>query len=63
MIARHWISCPSFTVEVKTNAEGRIVWTAPLVTRFKGQQLESLFTWVRGFGPMKHVVMGIAEEE
>jgi hypothetical protein len=62
VIARHWISCPSFTVEVRTTITGHIVWAAPLVRRFRGQQLEALFTWVRSFGPMKHVVLGIEEE-
>jgi hypothetical protein len=62
MIARHWISCAAFTVEVKTNTEGYIIEAAPLVKRFKGQQLDNLFRWVRTFGPMKHVVMGIGEE-
>jgi hypothetical protein len=43
-----YYSCPKFTVLVKTDATGTIVWAAPIVRRFIGQPLSNLERWQGG---------------
>jgi len=46
----HWISCRRFTVAVRTDERGVIVWAAPIVRVFIGQPLENLLGWARRQG-------------
>jgi hypothetical protein len=49
----HWVSSNSFTVEVKTDERGVIVWAAPLVKRFLGQPIGNLLNWAKPFGGLR----------
>jgi hypothetical protein len=49
----HWVSCNSFTVEVKVDERGVIVWAAPLVKRFLHQPIGNLLNWAKPFGGLR----------
>jgi len=50
----HWISTEYFTVMVKTDDKAVVVWAAPLVRRFIGQQIGHLLNWSIPFKGMRH---------
>lgn len=45
-----WLSCRDFTIQTNTDANGKIVWTAPITRRFLGQPLGNLVEWMRKIG-------------
>ena len=45
----YWLSTEKLTVRVATNEEGRLVETAPVVRRFKGQHIDNLRSWLKTF--------------
>jgi len=44
------LACRAFTVEVTTDAGGRIIEASSRARRFVGDPLESLARWMRKFG-------------
>ncbi len=56
MTYNYYLSSPRMTVEVKVR-DGLIVWTAPVVWRFRGQPLVNLTRWMKA-----DVVERIGEE-
>jgi len=49
-----WVSCDRMTVKVVTE-DRMIVEAAPIVWKFKGQNLKNLLLWVKKFGNPKCV--------
>lgn len=43
-VKKYYLSSPRFTVQVNTR-DNRIVWGAPVITRFMGQPLSNLIRW------------------
>jgi len=49
-----WVSCDRMTVKVVTE-DRMIVEAAPIVWKFKGQNLKNLLLWIKKFGNPKCV--------
>jgi hypothetical protein len=44
---RFWVSTPKFTASVHTDDAERITFTAPILHRFRGQELWRLGVWIK----------------
>lgn len=42
----YWISCSAFTCGVETDFEHKIINSAPILQKFKGQSLTNLTYWL-----------------
>lgn len=47
IIEKYYLSSPRFTVQVNTNADAIIIWTAPVAQKFVGQPIGNLIRWSR----------------
>lgn len=45
IMTKYWLSCSRFTIQVNTDDNGIIVWTAPIARKFVGQPLQNLVRW------------------
>lgn len=48
-----WVSCTKFTVRVDT-IDGRIVYAAPIVRKFIGQEFTNLLKWAASLGGLQY---------
>lgn len=44
---KYYLSSPRFTVQVNTDMDGIIIWTAPVARKFIGQHIDKLSRWTR----------------
>lgn len=44
-VRKYYLSSPMFTVQVNTNLDDVIVWTAPVAQKFIGQEIARLKRW------------------
>jgi len=46
----YWLSCAKFTIQVEMDQDNVIVFTAPIVKKFVGQEFDCLVEWMAKLG-------------